>query len=226
MYIRKLLYLIYICHFFTTIYGIKKYRVLSKFHLDRGYEEFYCKDDNCVSTRNRSDLNTIEIPNKEGKKITYITDTCSPLDISLGLCFSKSCTSDSQCLSNKCMEGHCSFNEDNPIVHCQYVRKSTNHKLYQMRCGLPRGAKCKSNKDCSSRQCVNYKLHDNNKICEERNDNGCTSLCSSAIIMMAINIYILPLMLIGCCFSRFMRRWFFIIFIILIIINVFLQSIS
>jgi len=82
---------------------------------DRCGFSFYCKDDNCASVSFANET-TIEIPNKEGEIIKYITDTCSLAKIDSGDCESEKCTIDSQCLSNKCIKNHCAFNEDNPIV--------------------------------------------------------------------------------------------------------------
>ncbi|OUM62266.1 hypothetical protein PIROE2DRAFT_11524 [Piromyces sp. E2] len=182
---KKYLYLfffVYIAFLFTTINGLTKKEVLK---LQGG--QYYCKDDICASTKRYFDV--ITIPNKEGKNITYITETCSASDIDLGLCSSKQCTADSQCLSNKCIKGHCSFNENNPIVHCQYIRTifhSSFFRGYKMKCGSPRGDKCKFDRNCSSNNCIESK---NNKICGEARD-GCTSLCEDALIIAYI-IYII-----------------------------------
>jgi len=195
---RNLFYLINIFFLFTTIYGLTKKEVLK---LKGG--QYYCKDNICVSTDNRTDLNTIIIPNRDGKNITYITDTCSMNDINLGFCYSKKCTADSECLSNKCVKGHCAFNKSNPIVHCQYVRTVHNDPLfwdpkgYKMKCGLPKGDRCNSDKDCSSHNCVKYSK---NKLCGEPDDSGCTSLCSNDIVkgllVYFVIIIVIPLILI------------------------------
>jgi len=179
----SLFYLIYIALLFTTSYGLTKNEVLN----GSDHSPFYCKDDICVedSYENRIDLGTIIIPNSQGKNITYITDTCSMNDIDLNLCFSKECTVDTECLSNKCVKGHCAFNEANPIVHCQYVRTVHDDPLFgdphgfKMQCGLPKGDKCNSNDDCSSYNCVKYSK---NSLCEEPDDSGCTSLCGNNIM--------------------------------------------
>jgi len=185
---------------FTTIYGLSKNEVLK---LDEG--EYYCKNDICVE---KADFDTIIIPNSEGKNTTLITSTCSARDIGLDLCSSKECTADSQCLSNKCLEGHCTFNEANPITHCQYVRTVHNDPIfgdpygYKMICGLPKGDKCKSNKDCSSYNCETYS---NDSICGEPDDSGCRSMCGmgrSIFVFFFIPIIIILLLCalcIVCC---------------------------
>jgi len=174
MFNRNILYLLCINLLFTSIYGLSKIEVLNR---NDGY--FYCKDDICVSAYD-DNLGTIIIPNKDGKNVTYITETCSATDIDLDLCSSKECTADSECLSNKCLKGHCCFNKENPITECQYVRTVHNDPLfgdpkgYRMQCGLPMGDECSSNDDCSSYNCEKYK---NKTICGTPDDSGCHSLC-------------------------------------------------
>lgn len=95
MYSRNLFYLVYIALLFTIVYGFTKNEVLNLI----SYDQFYCKGDLCVSTSDRTDFDTIDFPNNDGTNTTYITNTCSLLDIDLDLCISKNCTSDSQCLT-------------------------------------------------------------------------------------------------------------------------------
>ena len=200
MYNRYLFSFINIALLFTTIYASY-------------YEEYrceYCKDDICAPCDNSNDLRTVKIPNKEGVDVTYISDTCSSKDIDLGLCSSKNCTSDSECLSNKCIKGHCSFNEANPIVQCLYVR--TVHtdpffgdpKVYKRQCGLPEGDKCKSNKDCSSFNCEKYDK--SGGICGPPDDSGCHSVCDwkkGMIIMTFVPIYLILSSFLCCCFCHY-----------------------
>jgi len=204
---KSLLYLVNIALLCTTIFGysLTKNEVLNK----NNYGQYYCKGEICVSSDNRIELGTIIIPNNEGKNVTYITDTCSMTDIDLDLCDSKDCTADSECLSNKCVKGHCSYNEATPIVHCQYVRTVHDDPLfgdpkgYKMQCGLPVGDTCETNNDCSSYNCVNYS---NKKLCGEPDDSGCTSLCGNNLMgTLALHFVILPVIFIGilvcvCCF--------------------------
>jgi len=156
-------------------YGLTKDEVLKS----ESYDQYYCKDDICVSTRD-SDIGYIIIPNKEGVNATYITDTCSTNDIELDLCTSEECSVDADCLSNKCLKGHCTYNEASPIVYCERIRTVHNNPIfgdpygYKMNCGLPRGDKCKTNEDCSSLNCADY---NNNNVCEYPDDSGCTSMC-------------------------------------------------
>jgi len=106
---KIIFYLVYIALLFIIINGLTIDEVLNL-----NYGSYYCKDDICASY---DDYDTVVIPNKEGKNTTYITSTCSISSIDSGFCLSKNCTADSECLSNKCIKGHCCDNKDNPIVH-------------------------------------------------------------------------------------------------------------
>jgi len=190
MYHHNLFYYIYIALLFISTYA---------------YNYKYCKDDICVSCDNRIELGTIIIPNKEGKNVTYITETCSTKSIETDFCSSKNCTADTECLSNKCFKGHCAFNEANPIVQCQEVRTIhsslifSQSKGYKYQCGLPAGDKCKSNKDCSSHNCEKY---NKDKICGEPDDSGCHSTCgwSGMLAFIFLVPLYLVLSLIFCCY--------------------------
>ncbi|ORX85524.1 hypothetical protein BCR32DRAFT_265582 [Anaeromyces robustus] len=206
---RNLFCFIYIGLLFTITYSLTIREIIKRdpisFETYKDGECYYCKDDICVPCSNRSEFDTVIIPDKEGVNKTYITEGCSSKDIDLDLCFSKNCTADSECLSNKCIKGHCSTDEDNPIIQCQYVRTIHSNPIfgdakgYKTHCGLPAGYKCNSNKDCSSFNCERYTDY---RICGEPDDGGCHSACSlgSAFVMMAaVPIYIIVFIISCCC---------------------------
>jgi len=98
---------------------------------DKFYVSFYCKDDICVYTDCYYNEPYVRIPDKEGNYTKYITYTCNYEKIELNDCaygvpydnslVSVKCTFDSECLSNKCFNNHCVFNEETPIVHCDNI---------------------------------------------------------------------------------------------------------
>ncbi|OUM60307.1 hypothetical protein PIROE2DRAFT_13964 [Piromyces sp. E2] len=200
MYSLSLLYLFCVSLFFTSIYGITytKEEVLKL----KDYNKYYCKDNICVSSYEyRTDYETVIIPDNQGRNVTYITDSCSTRDIDIGACNSKECANDSQCLSNKCIKGHCAYNEANPIVECQYVRTVHNDPLfgdpkgYKMQCGVPSGYKCESNDDCSSYNC-------RSGTCDSPDESGCHSTCGmgKALFLYYVAIpLIVIVVLIACC---------------------------
>jgi len=70
------------------------------------------------------------------------------------------CTSNSQCLTNKCTEGFCVFNEENPSEFCTDIYRY----IYQyipifgrrsyMHCGKEIGDLCKTDNECGSKKCL------------------------------------------------------------------------
>ncbi|ORX78458.1 hypothetical protein BCR32DRAFT_282256 [Anaeromyces robustus] len=95
-------------------------KIKNKFNLS-----YYCKNDICVEV-NRHDLpQFIEIPDKEGNIKRYISKSYTYNDLKLknyryniyggpNIRISYKCSSDSQCLTNKCIDGACIFNKENP----------------------------------------------------------------------------------------------------------------
>ena len=74
---------------------------------------------------------TIEIPNNKREIIKYITDTCRINNIND---CKTNCTTNLECLSNKCFNNKCIFNNENPIVHCDDIYDSNKISSY-MYCG-------------------------------------------------------------------------------------------
>jgi len=66
------------------------------------------------------------------------------------------CNKDSECLSNKCYNNHCCFNNENEIEHCDNIYSNSlflGESSY-MYCGKRYLDTCKSNKECSSKKCL------------------------------------------------------------------------
>ncbi|ORX76557.1 hypothetical protein BCR32DRAFT_248653 [Anaeromyces robustus] len=109
------------------------------------------------------------ISNQENENKSYNKECQKNVIISLD------CTSDSQCLSNKCIDNVCVFNEDSPIDFCTSVYK---HIIFlvgytYMHCGKMIGEPCQNNKECGSKNCLlggycgtTYGPSDTNAICQ------------------------------------------------------------
>ena len=98
---------------------------------------------------------TIEIPNNKREIIKYITDTCRINNIND---CKTNCTTNLECLSNKCFNNKCIFNNENPIVHCDDIYDSNKISSY-MYCGKAYLDTCNNNDECSSKSCdENYCL--------------------------------------------------------------------
>ncbi|ORX41832.1 hypothetical protein BCR36DRAFT_587695 [Piromyces finnis] len=117
------------------------------------YISYYCKNDTCVSYDDYYHVYFVDIPDENNNFKRYIVDTCTVDDIKNGRCYHEECTSDSQCLSNKCIDKHCAFNEETPIDHCEYIDS-------YMHCGKPHDDTCKTNDECSSKICNKYGICD------------------------------------------------------------------
>ncbi|OUM56997.1 hypothetical protein PIROE2DRAFT_18158, partial [Piromyces sp. E2] len=121
------------------------------------YISYFCKNDTCVYTYYDYRDSIIEIPDENGNMIKYITDTrtydyINSLD---SACIEK-CNKDSQCLSNKCYHNCCMFNDETPVVHCDdiyippyFFRERSSY----MHCGKAYLDTCKTNEECSSKDC-------------------------------------------------------------------------
>jgi len=127
---------------------------------------YYCKDDICVEIDRELLPIYIEIPDKKGNIKGYISKShrynedlklISERNIwyfNRNTDFIYNCTSNSQCLTNKCIDGVCIFNEENPFEFCTdiYINLFFFRFSY-MHCGKPINDICKKNKDCGSENC-------------------------------------------------------------------------
>jgi len=131
------------------------------------YSSYYCKDDICASTHNDYSDYTVDLPDRNGNMTTYLVQTCNYNKAILGKCKTKvcfnldqkevcnyyTCKNDSQCLSNKCVNGACVYNEENPIIHCDSIYSNIFYEKAYMYCGKAMGEKCNKDKECSAKRC-------------------------------------------------------------------------
>jgi len=99
------------------------------------------------------------------------------------------CTPDSQCLSNKCVDNHCVFNEVTPITRCY---ASSNSKMHG---GRALNDICKSNGDCSTDYC-------NEGICEYKPEKE-GQITGNAYLYVFIDMcifFFIPVVLCLCCY--------------------------
>jgi len=159
MYFNNIILYLYIIIYIQFVNAYKKGVVLRKDEVlkitNEYYISFFCKNDTCVSVDGYSDR-TIEIPDENGNLIKYISLTFPYDEIKLEKpnCLEK-CTTDSQCLSNKCFYNCCVFNDETPIVHCDdiYSRPTLfKERSSYMHCGKAWKDSCKTNDECSSKK--------------------------------------------------------------------------
>lgn len=86
----------------------------------------------------------MDIPDKNGNITRYSTNICTIETVkSNEHFFCPKRSSDSKCLSNKCFENYCVYNEETPIVNCTDINSILDITLY-MQCGKPPGNPCKT----------------------------------------------------------------------------------
>ncbi|ORX81614.1 hypothetical protein BCR32DRAFT_279613 [Anaeromyces robustus] len=134
-------------------------RILSKEEVlkirNKYYISYYCKDDICVPSSYNYMGKTIEIPNKNGTLIKYITNTCRYEEIKTNNCNSNIlCNNDFECLSNKCFNNYCVFNDETPIIHCDDIYSNILFRHSYMYRGKPYNDVCINDNECSSKQCT------------------------------------------------------------------------
>ncbi|KAL6628891.1 hypothetical protein U3516DRAFT_535315 [Neocallimastix sp. 'constans'] len=127
---------------------------------------FYCKNDICVVVDNEYIQKFVDIPDSTGKIWHYIAYTCTDDEIKQEKCpreeiisgesLSLECKNNTDCLSDKCIDNHCVFNDEAPIVHCDDIYESSfsNGRSSFMHCGKPYRDTCKTNDECSSMDCL------------------------------------------------------------------------
>ncbi|ORX77321.1 hypothetical protein BCR32DRAFT_248020 [Anaeromyces robustus] len=138
------------------------------------YEKhYYCKNDNCIEIELNDNAYFIEFP--ENNKIKrYILHSCI-YDDKLNKVINcdrykkigryddsdyadLSCTNNSECFYNKCIDNYCVFNEDPSSTHCDYVHKGFAIFQYTfLHCGKTYHDICKYNNECSSYKCYDNK---------------------------------------------------------------------
>ncbi|ORX78120.1 hypothetical protein BCR32DRAFT_51691 [Anaeromyces robustus] len=125
--------------------NIKRYIIQSSYYHKKYDKKTYEGRSNCTSTN--------EQINNQSNENCYTS-----------VLISFECNSDSQCITNKCIDGFCIFNKENPTEMCTYNYSFSiifgGHSY--MHCGREIGDICKRNKECSSYNCFKYK---NNNIC-------------------------------------------------------------
>jgi len=101
---------------------------------------------------------------KNGNVTRYIAKNYDKLKLKYNICDSIECNADSDCLSIICTNKHCTYNDDESIIHCDdtYVPGFLFIKESSFLCIAVRqgGYHCKSYDECYSNIC--------NKICTQQ----------------------------------------------------------
>ncbi|KAL6612695.1 hypothetical protein U3516DRAFT_548880 [Neocallimastix sp. 'constans'] len=219
---KNIVITIYVLLYFQFINAFDMNKVKSKEEVlkinDEYYISFYCKNETCILVDFDYTDSFIEFPDENGEITTYIVDTCTYDNIKLNNCFSKKCTTDIQCLSNKCIDEHCAFNEETPIVHCDdiYVKSGCNRSSY-MHCGKPYGDLCKVDDECSSKCCIEGTCRIQSYGPSDSNGSICSIIIYTFIfIFLFILLIIISIIICCCCYIKYPQRRKYIIIISII----------
>jgi len=157
------LYLSRYVHIYDKNQTLKKTEVLeikNKFNIN-----YFCKNNICVKVDWNILPKSVEIPDKNGNIKRYISESYTYDNLKSGdygriiyddynIYISYKCTSDSQCLTNKCIDGVCIFNEENPTEFCTDIYINLIFRFSYMHCGKAIGDICKKDKECGSKNCM------------------------------------------------------------------------
>ena len=153
---------------------------------DTFYYSYFCKNGFCTQVDIDYLKPLVEIPDEKGNLKRYIQKSCNynklhkcPSGVVRGssnctstnrqtngqinencytdIYISFRCNSDSQCLTNKCIDGYCIFNDKDPCEFCTDIYSNTlffGRHSYR-HCGKAIGDSCKWNKECGSKKCWN-----------------------------------------------------------------------
>ncbi|KAL6599991.1 hypothetical protein U3516DRAFT_845148, partial [Neocallimastix sp. 'constans'] len=195
---------------------------------------YFCKNDICTQVNTNYLKLFVEIPDQDGNKKIYIVKTykyndldlkdksfiaLAPMDLKYiydkkNKRYSKKytyadisfkCTSNYQCLSNKCIDGACIFNEENPIDFCAPIYKFfifLGRHSY-MHCGKTIGEPCKRNNECGSKTCLK------NNICSSvRYPSDSDGLAEFIIILYTVItiMFISIISCICCCIKSIIKK--------------------
>jgi len=135
-------------------------------------QSYICRNDVCVCIYSFYPEPYIEFPDENGNINKYILYTTMREDIAVdeidyslttdeGVIYVK-CNTDSECLSNKCLNYVCIFNEQTSLTGCNSYTPPISGRTY-MHCGKLAGSRCTTDDECSWNSCSEHK---NASICD------------------------------------------------------------
>eukprot|EP00833_Pecoramyces_ruminatium_P003194 jgi/Orpsp1_1/1177226/evm.model.c7180000060614.1 len=205
----------YIPFEFIYKYGVDNYMLETELK-NKGISNFdnnyYCKNSYCVEVEGYSDIYFVEFPeNNEFKR--YIINYCiyddkynKVIDCNNHKIFKLenetvyldlTCTKDSECFYDKCIDGYCVFNENSLSTHCNYVHKEfTIFQSTSFHCGKTYNDACKFDFECSSDSCSGFKCDYNHYV---PSDHTFTRFLETILFFTII----ISIFIICCCFYNY-----------------------
>jgi len=191
------------------------------------YLSYFCKNDICTEIDRDDFRYFVEIPDKNNNKKLYIiktyrydeiqsydedfllsskikckstNDHISNEDCYINVYISYKCTSNSQCLSNKCVDGACIYNEENPIEFCTAIYRPILFfgGYSYMSCGKAISEPCQYNKECATKKCTKCMDHETIKSCASTGGPSDSDGIKQFFIIVYLTIFIIIISIISC----------------------------
>lgn len=162
--------------------------------------QFFCRNETCTTVDGEG---YVQFDNTKYKAYTCkLSGICTHGNAT-------SCTSDSECLSNKCYNNNCYVNEASPVTECGVYHRYTSLTFsYRttMYCDKAENEPCGSDNDCFSNSCV-YSSQNNvtGSFCSENITKDLTKAKRNHLLNLALDIFIILLIL--AIFIFFYRRY-------------------
>lgn len=171
---------------------------------------FYCKYGICVVVNSNYSDRFVDIPDPTGNIRHYIAYTCTYDEIKKNACpsteningksVSLECKNNKDCLSDKCVDNHCVFNDEAPMEHCDdiYVPDFFKGGNSYMHCGKPYRDTCTYNNECSSKECLKEGIC--NMQTKSPNEGQCigTSIGLGSVLIFVIVIITILCICLNC----------------------------
>lgn len=108
---------------------------------------FICLEDDCQSVT--KDTNYLKFSNTTQSK-EYIVKYCTIPDYRYNGCATPKCSTDSDCISNRCEDGVCLEGDQSPFTECRDTYQKEDHKdPAYMVCGRLEGERCSEDRECA-----------------------------------------------------------------------------
>ncbi|KAG4089726.1 hypothetical protein H8356DRAFT_1717012 [Neocallimastix lanati (nom. inval.)] len=178
--------------------------------------KYYCKNNLCTYVEDYELFPFAIFLDENNKETSYIIETCTYDNAILGNChnitkklegkyYSTICTENSNCLSERCVNGYCVFNDLNPVICCVTVytpKFLSGEPESHMHCGKALHEPCHSSSECSSELCGTDGFCFFDPFIPSDSDGAITMpLLIIAILFIPIAIFII----ICCCIIRWYR---------------------
>ncbi|ORX51030.1 hypothetical protein BCR36DRAFT_397246 [Piromyces finnis] len=207
---------------------IDKNKVLNKtevLKLKNFYISYFCKNDICTEVNTNFLKQFVEIPDDKGNIKRYISSACTYQKLKLNECsnricvsynnekeeckifISYKCNSDSQCLTNKCIDGMCIYNEENPTEFCTdvYINSIFGRRSYR-HCGKAIGDVCKRKRECASKECLKYLGYSYCGIPSRPSDSDFVTVFAKLLFLTIAIIFIFIILCLGFCIKLIIKN--------------------